>query len=153
MDFSSDVLIDFGLNLAGFLVVALLLYTLIGKKSARGKTPVAAFQPRPVAIPAAPVTLPPPTVKQPAGRDPEFVPLSARNSAASAEVERHRPAIAAVVDDGPRRGLSVSRQQNRRAIYEEARRLLAGGKSRGELLSQLPVTEGELDMLTVAGKA
>jgi len=153
MDFSSDILIDFGLNVAGYLVVALLLYVLIGKKSARGKATVAAPRSRPVAIPAAPVTLPPPAVRHPGGRDPEFVPLSARISAAGAEVERPRPAIAAVADDGPRRGLSVSRQQNRRAIYEEARRLLAGGKSRGELLSQLPVTEGELDMLTVAGKA
>jgi hypothetical protein len=34
MEFSSDVLINFGLNLAGYVVVALLVYVLIARRLA-----------------------------------------------------------------------------------------------------------------------
>jgi hypothetical protein len=149
MDFSSDVLIDFGLNLAGFIVAAILIYVLLGKARHNKR-------------PAVNVSNKIMEVKKIAGGakdavvgsriDPEFIPLSQRiegekSIAISSDTS---------TDDVTRPTSPITpevRRKNRRAIYEEARRLLASGKSHGDLLHQLPLTEGELEMLSVAGKA
>jgi hypothetical protein len=150
MDFSSDVLIDFGLNLAGYIVVALLLYVLMGRRR-REKQPktvehAAATSPSPKVVSqptkaAAPVRV----------EGPEFIPLAervprGRSGAAVSHVYGGDDEAAVPLTE-------ATRKENRRAIYQEARRLLAMGKARRDLLDQLPLTEGELEMLSVAGKA
>jgi hypothetical protein len=150
MDFSSEVLIDFGLNLAGYLLVGLLIYFLLGRRDRQVLRPAATESTAAVSQKTNPA------VKKSAaaviGSDPEFIPLSGSNqvspnrsngdsSSAGRKTDRVLPITPA------------TRQENRRAIYQEARRLLASGKPRGDLLRQLPLTEGELEMLSVTGKA
>ena len=149
MDFSSDVLIDFGLNLAGYLIVSLLIYVLVGRRAA-GRKPAASAQ---TSAAAARKTAPVAAVRQTVDRDAEFVPLNVRRAVVIDRGGQPSAATAAAQSERPGSDSPTSRQQNRRAIYEEARRLLAGGKSRSDLLTQLPVTEGELEMLSVTGKA
>jgi hypothetical protein len=149
MDFSSDVLIDFGLNLAGFVIAAVLIYILFGRTRQNM---------RPPAEDSKKIM----EVKKIAGEakdavvgsriDPEFIPLSRRIEGK----EIIATSSGASKEDVTRPTSSMTpevRRKNRRAIYEEARRLLASGKSHGDLLHQLPLTEGELEMLSVAGKA
>lgn len=135
MDFSSDVLIEFGLNLAGYIVVALLVYVVLAgrmsRKAARAEaSPAAETEKTPVSPQATAVPI----------RRPEFVSLA---EAAAPETQK----------ESQQSAVPASRQENRRAIYREARQLLAKGKSRAELLHRLPLTDNELEMLTVTGKA
>jgi hypothetical protein len=149
MDFSSDVLIDFGLNLAGYVVVALLIFVLMGRRR-REKQPATVDR----IVPAArsPKVMSQPKVPAPARtEDPEFIPLAG-------SVPRGRSGAAvSYVRGGDDESVvpltETTRKENRRAIYQEARRLLASGKARRDLMDQLPLTEGELEMLSVAGKA
>jgi len=148
MDFSSDVLIDVGLNLAGYLVAALLILVIARKKQSKDtdvKESPAATKPQAAAsTPVAHQVRKATTVI-----DPEFVSLS-ETKAAPAGSDRLAAGPAATP------GTPVSaewRRQNRREIYAEARRLLARGDSPSDLMTKLPVTESELDMLTVAGRA
>jgi len=153
MDFSSDVLIDFGLNLAGYIIVALLTYILLGRRGRSevklspaatcAATPMAAG--RPLVERAVATTF--------AASDPEFIPL-AHQSERKPDYGNREGAVVSGREDRSVKPLTVAtRQENRRAIYQEARRLLASGRSRHELLHQLPLTEGELELLSVAGKA
>ena len=135
MEFSSDVLVDFGLNLAGYIIVAILLFVLTGRR--RKQVKAGAVQPA-SPPPQAPSQARPASAVG-ASAEPEFIALSG----SSRQLGKEAPAAPTLPD----------RQKNRRAIYDEARRLLAAGKPHGELLRQLPVTESELDMLTAAGKA
>jgi len=151
MEFSSNVLIDFGLNLAGYLIAALLAYVLIGRADRTAHMEPAAGTIR-EAEPDEMNSLPPKPVAHSPKSDPEFLPLTdrarARPGAGRGDARpRHSSAVAG--DEGG----TDWRGRNRRAIYEEARRLLAGGTSPSDLLSRLPVTESELDMLTVTSKA
>lgn len=150
MEFSSDVLIDFGLNLAGYVVVALLVYVLIARRivaigpaagegaagiagSPKESTTATLSDVKPAATPEFVSLLLPEKTHSPRGCD---------RDAVQTETDENRDATG-----------TEWRRQNRRAIYEEARRLLAHGSSRTDLLSKLPVTESELDMLTVTGRA
>jgi hypothetical protein len=135
MEFSSDVLVDFGLNLAGYIIVALLIFVLTGRR----RKQVNAGMVVPVRTPPQVPSQARPISAVGASGEPEFIALSGPPK----QIGREASAVPALPD----------RQKNRRAIYEEARRLLAAGKPHGELLRQLPVTESELDILTAAGKA
>jgi hypothetical protein len=150
MEFSSNILIDFGLNLAGYLVAALLMYVLIGRVRPAEQTGSAAEASH--EKPRKAMSRPSNEALQRPRPDPEFIPLADR--------EKSRPDLNRE-DGGDRSSSSMideqngigRRHRNRRAIYEEARRLLAGGASHTDLLSRLPVTESELDILTVTEKA
>jgi hypothetical protein len=150
MDFSTDVMIEFGFNLAGYLIVALLVYAALGR---RRRTATAPVEPKREATPAAvPLAMHRP-VFEPRTGQPEFLSLSAPTHGRAGETDG-APIIMRHSDDVPAGSLTeATRRENREAIYREARRLLAKGKSRGELLDRLPVTEGEIEMLTATGKA
>ncbi len=148
MEFSSEILIESGLNLAGYLIVAALLYILMSRR-----TPKAS---RPTTLPAgsataknasAPVTpSATPTKQRPADQS-VFIPLAAGASAApSNDITRPVTPAQDVVEQ-------ISRRENRREIYREARRLLAKGNSRRELMDKFPLTEDEIELLSVTGKA
>jgi hypothetical protein len=152
MDFSSDVLIEFGLNLAGYIIAALLIYLLLGMRKQRAEqmerhedaapSKTKAEISKQKTFPAAAIN-----------RDVEFVPLSkARTGNDDSSEDKSPEKTDADVEDTAQPAV-ISRQASRRAIYQEARRLLASGKPHSDLLEQLPLTEGELEMLTVAGKA
>lgn len=148
MDFSSDVLIDTGLNIAGYIVAALIIYLLTGWNKRRASAPGSA-----TVAPAAAATgrsVPAPAIS-PAhvARAPEFISLSGIRP----EHDEGKAGAGIEVAGAPGATSLSSRRDHRRAIYEEARRLLAAGKPRCDLLNQLPLTEGELEMLTVTGKA
>jgi len=141
MDFSSDVLIDFGLNLAGYLVAVVITYLLLGNSKERKKpaaqTATASF-PREGKLPE---------MQTPASvaSDPEYIPLAAKKERLSKVSRESEPSVYPLTP--------AARKENRRAIYQEARRLLASGKPRSDLLRQLPLTENELEMLSVTGQA
>lgn len=139
MEFSSNVLIDFGLNLAGYMLAALLVYVLYRRTDRTARAEPAAGTIR-KAQPEKANPSPPKSIERPPKPDPEFLPLSNRAQAPPG-------------GDREDEGGADWRRRNRHAIYEEARRLLAGGTSPSDLLSRLPVTESELDMLTVTNKA
>ncbi len=147
MDFSSDVLIDVGLNLAGYLIAALLVFLVLKKHPVNDRAahekPSAA---EPTAVATAQNT---PSPRRAPAFEPEFVSLSetkpAPSGAGRRASESSESATAPVAGEW--------RRQNRRAIYAEARRLLARGDSPSDLMTKLPVTESELDMLTVTGRA
>lgn len=145
MDFSSDVLIDVGLNLAGYLVMALLVYLIVKKHPVNDR---ATYAKSPAAKPEAAATVHSAAMPRKAAPaiEPEFVSLLATKRPA-AGTGRPAPISADVSVSGE------WRRQNRRAIYAEARRLLARGDSPSDLMTKLPVTESELDMLTVTGRA
>lgn len=149
MDFSSEVLIDFGLNLAGYIIVGLLIYCLLRRRdwqafhTAAIDTTVAISQKTNPAINKSPAAN--------IGSDPEFIPLSGSSQDSPSRSKSNGSGIGKINKVLPI--TSATRQENRRAIYQEARRLLASGKPRGDLLRQLPLTEGELEMLSVTGKA
>ena len=135
MEFSSDVIVDFGLNLAGYVIVALLIFVLTGRRKKQVNAGIVVPAPTPPQVPSQAR----PVFAVGASAEPEFIALSGSPK----QIGREASAVPTLPD----------RQKNRRAIYEEARRLLAAGKPQGELLRRLPVTESELDMLTAAGKA
>jgi hypothetical protein len=145
MEFSSEILIESGLNLAGYLVVAALLYILMSRRMPkRPKTAV------PPAGPAVETTTPlfaAPSARQRSADASVFVPLT---SAASAAPSNSITRSATPDQDAVER---ISRRENRRAIYREARRLLALGNSRRELMDKFPLTEDEIELLSVTGKA
>lgn len=145
MEFSSDILIESGLNLAGYLVVAVLLYLLIGRRNST-RTKQAASTAGPIAT-AAPTVSHVAAAKQPPADNPVFIPLAAGAPA----VPSSQSAKSIVPDSDVME--QISRRENRRAIYREARRLLALGNSRRELMDKFPLTEDEVELLSVAGKA
>ena len=148
MDFSPEVLIDFGLNLAGYLIAALMIYVIIGRRGRAQSQPAPEKKPATVAVQDQTIVTKPVVATADVPRA-EFISLSGlaeRPPAAAAArpsrmVEPEFPMTAA------------ARKENRRAIYQEARRLLAAGKARSDLLQKLPLTENELELLTVTGKA
>ncbi len=151
MDFSSEILIDFGLNLAGYVIVTLLVYLMLSRR--RRATGLSSDHRRL----AGTSTVEPKTGSETVecrrtGDKMEFIPLSeceeTPKTAANHHIENGRGTIGK-----PAASVSISRQENRRAIYREARRLLAGGKSQGDLLHRLPLTENEIEMLSVSGQA
>ena len=147
MDFSSEVLIDFGLNLAGYLMAAILVYILIGRRL-NGAAPAlkpgkAASGPKADAQKGARSESAPDLTSAP-----EFVPLVNRRIAA---LETTAGSVAVPESNPVAAPRFMSRREERRAICREARRLLALGKSRGELMHRLPLTEDELEMLSAAG--
>ncbi len=143
MDFSSEVLIDFGLNLAGYLIVAVMIYIILGRRR-----PAPEKKPAAVAVKDQTVVTKPAPVAANIGQ-PEYISLSGLTSG-SPETPVARPTEMA----GRMSSITpATRKENRRAIYQEARRLLASGKLRSDLVQQLPLTENELEMLTVTGKA
>lgn len=145
MEFSSDILIESGLNLAGYLVVAVLLYLLIGRRTSKRAKQIASPD---GSIAAATPTVSPATSARPRSADnPVFISLAAGTSTATAP----RTAKSVVPDSDVVE--QISRRENRRAIYREARRLLALGNSRRELMDKFPLTEDEIELLSVAGKA
>lgn len=150
MDFSSDVLFDFGLSLAGYLFAALLIYMivkrhLIEKRRSAEKTSAAQSQ----AVASADAVSSPKEIST--ATEPEFVSLSDTKIIRTAAYRGPSCEIEAGIAGGAVSG--EWRRQNRRAIYAEARRLLARGESPNDLMMKLPVTESELDMLKAAVKA
>ncbi|MCK5126303.1 MAG: hypothetical protein KAR42_08600 [candidate division Zixibacteria bacterium] len=162
MDFSSQTLIEFGLNLAGYLIVAALVYVLLQKRRTRkelsaeekikAQEHVIAPEPVRISLPTPRPILPrtPISPDSKTLHDPEFV--SFRETAQASD----RPEIKTNTFELPFPPETVivgNRRENRRAIYREARRLLAKGKPQRELLEQLPITEDELEILSVTGNA
>jgi len=148
MDFSSEVLIDFGLNLAGYLIVAVMIYIILGRRGREQRRPASEKKPAAVAVKDQTVVTKPAPVAANIGQS-EYISLSGL-TARSPETPVARPTEMA----GRMSSITpATRKENRRAIYQEARRLLASGKLRSDLVQQLPLTENELEMLTVTGKA
>ncbi|MEZ5359873.1 MAG: hypothetical protein R3F48_13725 [Candidatus Zixiibacteriota bacterium] len=145
MDFSTHTLIEFGLNLAGYIVVALLVYILLRRKDSKPASPA-----KENVEPADTIVIRKDTPIQPKRQEPEFVSLHARISKPAKPAPRP---VATAARLEPESLISANRRENRRAIYREARRLLANGRPHNELLESLPITEDELEMLSVAGKA
>lgn len=146
MDFSQEVLIDFGLNLAGYLLVLIILYVIVSR---RKKETVRESVPE---TPPAQTDMPQRIVPRPAVAEAlEYVSLDAGRPAAV----RAEPAARKVISDPePVKTLTAaSRRENRRAIYQQARRMLQQGGSRNDLLDRLPLTEEELEMISATGKA
>jgi hypothetical protein len=150
MYLSSDVLIDFGLNLAGYVIAGILFLVVWGRRERRIRPPKKMKVSPP---PKSTVTL---VAEEPGNKrtdfNPEFIPLANSAQKVSNISDNKRPDL---VSHESKRGVPVSfadRKENRRAIYQEARRLLASGRPQSDLLQQLPLTEGELDMLSVAGR-
>jgi hypothetical protein len=141
MDFSPEIMIDFGFNLAGYLVVTLLICVLLRRRKARHQTPVDG-NPNESEDKVKSATQETYSRSDPSM---EYVSLAASDSddGNNSAGDAHRAAAS-----GP-----ASRQENRRAIYREARRLLARGKSGKELIGSLPLTEDEIEMLSVSGQA
>ena len=149
MDFSSDILFSFGLNLAGYLVAAMLVFVLIGQRrssKAKVETDIALVSSeeanKAVTRPktASPVNVP----------APEFISLADQTKRPDDKSVRIHPASS---DRGEQVSVAATRRADRRAICREARRLLAKGKSRSELLDRLPLTEDEVEMLSAASNA
>ncbi len=153
MDFSTETIIEFGLNLAGYVVVALLVYILLRRReSARPKAkeaakPIDSKEKSSIADTKSIRKSASPAQNRP---EPEFMILP---KAAVPSVKPVAQPVAAVRQGEPETIIGANRRENRRAIYREARRLLANGRSHNELLESLPITEDELEMLSVAGKA
>lgn len=147
MDFSSNVMIDFGLNLIGYLVTTLLIYQLLSRRQRKIK----------IAMPTMPMSEEKQITRSEAKTDKkvmatkgsEYIPLpdslfpSRPQSPETTVLSEKKPAV--TIDR------NTNRQENRKAIYREARRLLAGGRSRNDLMERLPLTENEVDMLSVTG--
>jgi hypothetical protein len=148
MDFSSEILIDFGLNMAGYVIVTLLVYLMLSRR--RRATGHSSDHRRLAAASAME-----PKAGLEAGRAGdrmEFVPLSEHVETPQVATGRRIDAARAATEK-PTLPVSISRQENRRAIYREARRLLAGGQSQSDLSRRLPLTEDEIEMLSVSGRA
>lgn len=143
MEFSSDLLIESGLNLAGYLVVAALLYLLMSRRTKKPARPL-----RPAADPAAHQSA---AANHPVKLRPTDG--SVFLSLASATPTPPTKARSRSLTPEPDVRTEQSRRDNRRAIYREARRLLAQGNSRRELLDRFPLTEDEIELLSVTGKA
>ena len=145
MEFSTHILTDFALNLAGYIVVALLVYLLLSKRANRAQS---GSDSKPA---AAQPTVEFKKVGRPVSQasKPEFISLfgvgSPRMPASAPQQPEPQPDARPPAID--------NRRDNRRAIYREAKRLLALGGSRTELLATLPLTEDELEMLSVTAKA
>ncbi len=135
MEFSSELLTEFGLNLAGYLIVAVLVYNLVSRRSASVGSVTSKATPHSAA--PTPQSVAEVRVARPKSGEPVFVSLAAQAAATPA------PTVTP----------AATRRDNRRAIYQEARRLLATGNSRRELLDRLPLTEDEIELLSLAGKA
>ncbi len=157
MDFSSDILITSGLNLAGYLLVAVLVLLLVKNRSAkRVDSNMAADTPAPRVRAYQPVETPA------AARDIDarFIPLPKHpiepdetpdTAMAASVADTDTPDMAFAEVPVSAVGEQRSRQANRRAIYCQARKMLAEGRSSRELRSKLPLTEDEVDMLSLAG--
>lgn len=135
MEFSSELLTEFGLNLAGYLIVAVLVYNLVSRRSPTIGSVTNKATAR--SMPTPPKSAPEVRIARPTTSEPVFVSLAAQATASPA----------------PTATPAATRRDNRRAIYQEARRLLAMGNSRRELLDRLPLTEDEIELLSLAGKA
>ncbi|MFH1701042.1 MAG: hypothetical protein ABIE07_10690 [Candidatus Zixiibacteriota bacterium] len=146
MDFSQDVLIEFGLNLAGYLIVALLVLLLVNRRQVRKeKTGTETNNNRANKKARQKIDI----VTQP---HPEYMSLK-KSWVATAPLD-------VITDNQAKREekinpvfTSLDRQKNRREIYKQARKLMAGGKSNDELLEQLPLTVDELELISAAGNA
>lgn len=141
MDFSQDVMIEFGLNVAGYLAVALLVLLLVRWRDGdkfRAKTRRVG---EPIRTGDLEITIGDSRAEK---TGPEFVALPAGIKA----TVTGRPALAEI--SGGRLASPDERQKNRQEIYRQARQLLARGRSGQELLDRLPLTEQELEMLSAA---
>lgn len=138
MDFSQNVMIDFGLNLAGYLIVLILVFLLVRQPRKKPTPPQSAALPTPIDA----------TDRQRViSRE-----LRATRSVEPAFVELGRPSPAPPENRKIDESLP-NRQHHRRAIYNEARALLARGRTRSELLQRLPLTEDEIEILAATGNA
>ena len=141
MDFSQDVMIEFGLNVAGYLVVALLVLLLVQWRN--GNKPRAKIhrEGEPIRNGNLEIMVGDRSAEK---TGPEFVALTANLKAGPTgrpdwpEISAGRPPSAG------------ERQKNRQEIYRQARQLLARGRSGRDLLDRLPLTEQELEMLSAA---
>jgi len=145
MDFSPEVLIDFGFNLAGYIIVTLLIYLVVGRRSRRVKATESIGKEISVA-------------EKFEAQQNKIAPANKSRMEFVAFKEPpvqtfDDPASAKVVAQPAGQAHQVSRQENRREIYREARRLLAKGKSGSELLGSLPLTEDEMEMLSFSQQA
>lgn len=152
MDFSLDVLTEFALNLAGYLIVTLLVFALVARRRQANKASAAAGHVNAV-VPPVKETTPRTVLAAKADSGPEFLPLSGPQSRPTKAIREAKPHLAATEVEERPASLPVSRQENRRAIYRQARQLLAKGESHRELLNRLPLTDDEIAMLSVTGNA
>lgn len=150
MEMSQEVLIDFGLNLAGYIVVVLLAYVLFRmphRTRSKKSQPVNPVWDELNVAQSKPVV----TAKT-ASTPLDYIAL-AEMKMKSTTGTRRRDQSEADVNPSGNRETSFTRRNNRREIYKQARELLSKGKSGRELLEKLPITEGELEMLSLARKA
>jgi len=152
MDFSLDVLIEFALNLAGYLIVTLLVFVLVARRRQASKTSTTTGHVN-VVIPSVKETTPRAAVTAKASSGPEFLSLSGLPARPVKENKGVKPRLASEKVTEKPVSLTVSRQENRRAIYHQARQLLAKGASHRDLLSRLPLTDDEIAMLSATGNA
>ena len=143
MDFSPETLIDFGLNLAGYAIVTLLVFLISNRRSSKKKAPSKEPENKMTTTPVA-------RNKSAAAGTArmDFIAFADEKGGRSDEV-LSMPASS----DQSSETVPTSRQENRRAIYREARRLLARGKSGRDLMDSLPITEDEVEMLSFSRQA
>jgi type IV secretory pathway VirB10-like protein len=154
MEFSSDIMMEFGLNLAGYIIVAVTTYW-IATRSRKAKGNQSGSNKINTVVNSEPIvrktSTSPVTTRADEGM--EYIsfanigaiPVQSVPDLAAIGQKQEQPET-----ETPR---PVSRQENRRAIYREARRLLARGKSNSDLMQQLPLTEDEVEMLSMAPNA
>ena len=152
MDFSLEVLTEFALNLAGYLIVTLLVIVLVARRRQAHKAAAVAGHINAVVPPvleaARRAVLP-----RKADSEPEFLSLSGPQIRPARSIGEAKPHLAATEVEERPVSVSVSRQENRRAIYRQARQLLAKGESHRDLLNRLPLTDDEVAMLSATGNA
>ena len=141
MEFSQNTLIQFGLDIAGYLTIGVLLYVLLSRRLSRRDRSDQVEK-----LPVKPEVKPVPQVVSERG---EFVNLPEPKEEKSFKViETPQSLRLSATKDS-----TMTRRENRRAIYQEARQLLANGHSRRDVMTRLPLTETELEMLSAAGQA
>lgn len=146
MDFSQDVLIETGLNIAGYLIVALLVLLLVNRRQApKEEKAVSNNDNRVKKSKKQKIDI----VSQ---STPEFLALN-KSKGVVAEKDIAVEIPAELDENTTTVFTSADRQKNRREIYKQARKLMAGGKSNNELLEQLPLTEDEVELISTVGNA
>jgi len=128
--------------MAGYITIGILLYVLLSRRLSRKSR---SEQPEKPKVKPRPEAMSRKIVDRG-----EFVDLpESKDEIPLKVIESNQPLRVAVLNDPA----PATRRENRRVIYQEARKLLAQGHSRRDLLSRLPLTETELEMLSAAGQA
>ncbi len=131
MDLNSPMLIEIGLNTAGYVIggaLMLVIYSMFRRRPASASDSTAI--PRSTRGNSLPDTTPAPTRVRRAGREPQFVEFGGRANEAA---------------EGTK---SLNLRRNRAEVLRMARGMLQNGATTTEVKEALPVSDAELAMLS-----